>query len=220
MNQRILTVSAICAVFAALLAGCGSSAVKTSASHTSSGMALARRVLKLSGSQNVTAVEQTASGTPRSSLMVTVMNRQIREGFGSDGKPTVLQIDKHAYLRSQYQLIGSHPRLKQIECYAAIGTVWPELSQELLPRGAKIVRVTRNTIYFKGSDSSLIKRGISTGFSGHGYFHFNGDDLITSEILYTQATRTLNTRTTLAFSYPKTAPATLVTKPPTNICKS
>jgi hypothetical protein len=228
MSQRILKASSICAVIAALTSGCGSTAVTTSQSHTNSGMALARHVLKVSESQNITEVQQTVAGAPRSSLLVTVRNLQIRESVAPDGTPTMVQIGKHAYMRSAYQLhvIKGHPDVRaDKECYAAIGTVWPTLSVDVLPAGAEIYRVSGNTAYFKSSTAKGTKASETTKQSdvarvpGDGYFRFNSDDLATYEVIKSTPTPTLKVRTTLAFSYPKTAPATLVTKLPKNICR-
>jgi hypothetical protein len=224
MNQRILIVSAICAVFAALLTGCGSTAVKTSGSHTNSGMVLARRVLKVSESQNITEVKQTVTGAPRSSLLVTVMNLKLRESLGPGGTPEMLQLGKHAYLRSAVQLHktkGHAELMTDKQCYAAIGTVWPTLSVDVLPAGAEIYRVAGNTVYFKSGalEKGRKQRDVARA-PGDGYFRFNSDDLATYEVIVESTPMlTLKVRTTLAFSYPKAAPRDLMTKPPTNICK-
>lgn len=223
MNQRILIGSVICAVLAALLAGCGSTAVKTSGSRTTSGMALARQVLKVSESRNITEVKQTVTGAPRSSLFVTVMNLKLRESLGPGGTPEMMQIGKHAYLRSAVQLHktkGDAELMTDKQCYAAIGTVWPTLSLDVLPAGAEIYRVAGNTAYFKSAAAAKGKKLSDVARApGDGYFRFNSDDLATYEVIKSTPMPTLKVRTTLAFSYPKAMPRDLVTKPPTNICK-
>jgi hypothetical protein len=222
VHQRILIASAICAVFAALLAGCGSSGVQTSASHANSGMALARHVLKVSESQNITEVKQAVTGAPRSSLLVTVMSLKLRESLGPGGTPEMLQIGKHAYLMSAVQLHrtkGHAELLTDKQCYAAIGTVWPTLSVEVLPAGAEIYRVSGDTVYFKSTAAKGKKQSDIARAPGDGYLRFNSDDLATYEVIKSTPRPTLKVRTTLAFRYPKTAPADLMTKQPTNICK-
>jgi hypothetical protein len=224
MNQQILRATAVCAGLSALVAGCGSSLI-SQVDREDSGTGFAEQVVKLSDSQDITEVKETATGAKGHATLWTDSSLGFREWLGLNDQPELIELARDLYV-SSFKRIGERgigPR----GCYDQSRlSLLPKISADVLPLTAKVYRVSHQTAFFRSSPqvyspATFIGSSKTTGRSAidlapeHGYFRFNARGLATYEVITTNG---MAGTTSLVYSYPKALTAKLMTKPPANIC--
>jgi hypothetical protein len=180
-----------------LIAGCGGS---NSPSHTTN-TALASKVFADSAAQNLTEVSAYRAGKLIDAVLVDASRHLETVLAPTLGKPALIRIGNTV---STLVPKGVSPQHDGPGCYVSKRLAWASPAKSALPTGAVITSVSGHTIDFKTANDVT-----------RGSFEFNTADLIVGE----QATvRGVAIKYAWTYSYPATAPSSLVTKPPSDIC--